>query len=73
VIDYTQEDLLKNGEVYDLINDLISKRPFSEYNKLLRKTGLLILANSNLFNCIKLKFSSLRIQIGYKNRSTPPL
>lgn len=67
IIDYTQVDFTKNGEVYDVILDLVSNRPFSDYKKSLKKKGLLILANPKLLTRIHSKFSSIRVMIGYKN------
>ena len=45
VIDYTQEDFTKSGEVYDIIFDIIGKISFSRSNKALKENGTYLLAN----------------------------
>ncbi|RLI45107.1 NAD(P)-dependent alcohol dehydrogenase, partial [Candidatus Bathyarchaeota archaeon] len=52
VIDYTQEDFTKNGEIYDVIFDFIGKGGFSSRLNSLNKEGFYLLANPkiSLFN-----------------------
>ena len=45
VIDYTVEDFTKNGEIYDVIFDVIGKSPFSRSIKSLNQNGFYLLAN----------------------------
>ncbi len=45
VIDYTQEDFTQNGEVYDLIFDVLGKRTYSECRNSLTPDGILLLAS----------------------------
>jgi NADPH:quinone reductase-like Zn-dependent oxidoreductase len=45
VIDYTQEDFTENGEIYDVIFDVVGKVSLSRANKSLRKNGTYLLAN----------------------------
>jgi len=45
VIDYTQEDFTQNGEVYDVIFDVIGKVPFSRAEKSIQPGGTYLLAN----------------------------
>jgi NADPH:quinone reductase-like Zn-dependent oxidoreductase len=40
VIDYTQEDFTKNGQIYDVIFDAVGKRTFSECKGSLTKSGV---------------------------------
>jgi NADPH:quinone reductase-like Zn-dependent oxidoreductase len=40
VIDYTQEDFTKNGQIYDVIFDAVGKRSFSECKSSLTKRGV---------------------------------
>lgn len=40
VIDYTEEDLTKNGQTYDLILDVAAHRPMSEYRRSLGPGGV---------------------------------
>jgi NADPH:quinone reductase-like Zn-dependent oxidoreductase len=45
VVDYTQEDFTKNGEVYDVIFDVIGKVSFSRSKKSITPNGTYLLAN----------------------------
>jgi NADPH:quinone reductase-like Zn-dependent oxidoreductase len=45
VIDYTQEDFTKNGEVYDVIFDVIGKISFSRSAGSIKQNGTYLLAN----------------------------
>ena len=45
VVDYTQEDFTENGEVYDVIFDVIGKISFSHSAGSLKKNGTYLLAN----------------------------
>lgn len=45
VIDYTQEDFTQNGEIYDVIFDVIGKVSFSRSRKSLKPNGIYLLAN----------------------------
>jgi NADPH:quinone reductase-like Zn-dependent oxidoreductase len=45
VIDYTQEDFTKNGEVYDVIFDVIGKLSFSDTKRSITPNGTYLLAN----------------------------
>jgi len=45
VIDYTQEDFTKNGEVYDVIFDVVGTISFSRSKKSITKNGIYLLAN----------------------------
>jgi NADPH:quinone reductase-like Zn-dependent oxidoreductase len=40
VIDYTQEDFIQKGEIYDVIFDAVGKLPSSQGKKALKKTGI---------------------------------
>ena len=40
VIDYTQEDFTRNGQVYDVVFDAVGKIPSSRGKKSLKKTGI---------------------------------
>jgi len=48
VIDYTKEDFTKNGEIYDLIIDVVGKSSFSRGLRSLSKNGHYILGNPKL-------------------------
>jgi NADPH:quinone reductase-like Zn-dependent oxidoreductase len=43
VIDYTQEDFTKGGQVYDLILDNVGNRSLSDYRRVLVSKGVLVL------------------------------
>ena len=45
VIDYTQEDFTKNGEIYDVIFDVIGKISFSRSAGSIKENGTYLLAN----------------------------
>ncbi len=45
VIDYTQEDFTKNGEIYDVIFDVVGKSSFSRSERSLKQNGTYLLAN----------------------------
>jgi NADPH:quinone reductase-like Zn-dependent oxidoreductase len=45
VIDYTREDFTKNGEVYDIIFDVVGTISFSRSRESIRKEGTYLLAN----------------------------
>jgi len=45
VVDYTQEDFTKRGEVYDVIFDVVGKISFSRSDKVLKQNGTYLLAN----------------------------
>jgi NADPH:quinone reductase-like Zn-dependent oxidoreductase len=45
VIDYTQEDFTKNGEIYDVIFDVVGKISFSRSDRSLKQNGTYLLAN----------------------------
>lgn len=48
VVDYTKEEVLANGESYDVIFDTVNKMPFSRSLKSLNKNGRLILSAAGL-------------------------
>ena len=48
VIDYTKEDFTENGEIYDLIIDVVGKSSFSRNVRSLSKSGHYILGNPKL-------------------------
>ena len=45
VIDYTQEDFTENGEIYDVIFDVIGKLSFSNSDRSIKPNGTYLLAN----------------------------
>jgi NADPH:quinone reductase-like Zn-dependent oxidoreductase len=45
VVDYTQEDFTKSGEIYDVIFDVIGKMSMSRSKRSLRQNGTYLLAN----------------------------
>jgi NADPH:quinone reductase-like Zn-dependent oxidoreductase len=52
VIDYTQKDFTKNGVTYDVIIDVVGKRPFLRRLKSLKQNGYYFLANAGLFHIV---------------------
>jgi len=45
VVDYTQEDFTKNGEIYDVIFDVVGVIKFSRTEKSIKQNGTYLLAN----------------------------
>jgi NADPH:quinone reductase-like Zn-dependent oxidoreductase len=45
VIDYTQEDFTKSGEIYDVIFDVVGKISFSRSERSIKQNGTYLLAN----------------------------
>jgi NADPH:quinone reductase-like Zn-dependent oxidoreductase len=45
VVDYTQEDFTKRGEIYDVIFDVVGKMSFSRSEKSIKQNGTYLLAN----------------------------
>jgi len=45
VVDYTQEDFTKNGEIYDVVFDVIGTLSFSHTDKSIAQNGTYLLAN----------------------------
>jgi len=62
VIDYTQEDLTDRNELFDVILDVVGKRSLSDFKKVLKKDGLLLLANPKLSHIIRGRFSSIKVK-----------
>jgi len=74
VIDYTQEDFTKSGEIYDIIYDTVGKTSFSDCKRSLKKKGFCLLAASGLV-VPKLKgiFSSIKVVGGIAKDSAEDL
>jgi NADPH:quinone reductase-like Zn-dependent oxidoreductase len=53
VIDYTKEDFTRNGQIYDVIFDVIGKSPFSRSIKSLSENGYYLIANPKLTKMIR--------------------
>jgi NADPH:quinone reductase-like Zn-dependent oxidoreductase len=66
VIDYTQEDVTKNRQQYDLIFDIAAYRSVSKYKRILSSGGIYVLAGGSIARMIQLMFMS---KIGAKNMS----
>jgi len=59
VIDYTQEDFTKSGEVYDFILDVASKSPFSGSIRSLEQRGRYLIANPGLSQMVRGRWTSM--------------
>ena len=73
VIDYTQENFADSGEKYDVILDVVGKRPFSDFKKSLKKDGLLLFANPKVSYLIRGKLSRIRVKAGTSRQKTEDL
>ena len=59
VIDYTQEDVTKNGQPYDLIFDIAAYRSISEYKRILSPNGIYVLAGGSMARIFQLMLMSM--------------
>jgi NADPH:quinone reductase-like Zn-dependent oxidoreductase len=59
VIDYAHEDFTRNGEIYDVIIDVVGKSSFSGSIKSLSESGRYVLGNPRLAGMIKGFWTSL--------------
>ena len=59
VIDYSKEDITKNGEKYDVIFDTVNKIPFHKILKSLNRTGIIILSAAGMTEMIKGLWTSI--------------
>ncbi|WP_455222732.1 NAD(P)-dependent alcohol dehydrogenase [Kaarinaea lacus] len=77
VIDYTREDFIKSGQVYDLIFDAIGKTSFSRCKHMLVKNGIYVTTAVNLSlifqSLITSIMSSRKLVIGIASQSTDVL
>ena len=64
VIDYTQEDVTKSAQKYDLIFDVAAYRPTSRYKRILNPGGRYVLAGGSIARIFQLMFTS---KFGAKN------
>jgi NADPH:quinone reductase-like Zn-dependent oxidoreductase len=64
VIDYTQEDITKNGKLYDLIFDIAAFRSISKYKRILSPGGIYVVAGGSNARIFQLLLKSM---IGAKN------
>ena len=60
VIDYTHEDFTKNGEIYDVIFDVVGKSSFSRSLNSLKKKGFYLLANPGVSQMVQGRWTSMR-------------
>jgi len=59
VIDYQREDFTKNKKEYDLILDVIAKKPLSDYRNVLKPNGALVVVGGSVSLLVKLALKSL--------------
>jgi NADPH:quinone reductase-like Zn-dependent oxidoreductase len=60
VIDYTQEDFTKSGQIYDVILDTIGKSSFSGSLRSLGENGTYLNANPGLLGGVRMRWASKR-------------
>ena len=60
VIDYTQEDITKRAETYDVIFDVMGKSSFSGSIRLLKQNGRYLLGNAGLSQMARGRWTSIR-------------
>jgi NADPH:quinone reductase-like Zn-dependent oxidoreductase len=59
VIDYTQEDVTKNGKLYDLIFDVAAYRSISEYKRIMSSGAIYVLAGGSMPRILQLMLKSM--------------
>jgi len=64
IIDYTQEDVTNNGQLYDLIFDIAAFRSISKYRRILAPGGRYVLAGGSMGRFFQLMLMSMT---GVKN------
>lgn len=59
VIDYTKEDFTRNGEIYDVIFDVVGKSPYSGSLKALKENGRYLLGNPGLLQMVRGRWTQI--------------
>lgn len=59
IIDYTQENFTKSGEIYDFILDVVSKSSFSGSIGSLKENGHYLIANPGLLQMVRGRWTSM--------------
>lgn len=59
VIDYTREDVTKNGQQYDLIFDIAAYRSVLNYKRVLRPGGIYVMAGGSMARMFQVMFISM--------------
>ena len=67
VVDYTQEDVTRNNQKYDLILDTAAHRSVSDYKRILNPDGVYVLIGGSISRIFQLMFKS---KTGVKNIGT---
>ena len=77
VIDYTQEDITKRTEIYDVIFDVMGKSSFSGSVRSLKQNGRYLLGNAGLSQMVRGRWTSIRsskkVIIGAANQKNEDL
>ena len=77
VIDYTQEDITKRAETYDVIFDVMGKGSFSGSVRSLKQNGRYLLGNAGLSQMVRGRWTSIRsskkVIIGAANQKNEDL
>ena len=61
VIDYTQEDFIQNGQMYDLILDLVARRPIFDCKRALSPNGVYVAAGGSMVAILQAMFLGVLI------------
>ncbi|RIK29045.1 MAG: NAD(P)-dependent alcohol dehydrogenase [Anaerolineae bacterium] len=77
VIDYTQEDITKRTEIYDVIFDVMGRSSFSGSVRSLKQNGRYLLGNAGLSQMVRGRWTSIRsskkVIIGAANQKNEDL
>lgn len=73
VIDYSQDNFTDSDETYDVIFDVVGKRPFSDFKKSVKKDGLLLFANPKLSYSVRGRLTGIKVKAGTSNQKKEDL
>lgn len=77
VIDYTQDEITKHAEIYDVIFDVMGKSSFSGSLRSLKQNGRYLLGNAGLLHMVRGQWTSIRsskkVLIGAANQKNEDL
>lgn len=77
VVDYTQKDFTKSGEIYDVIFDVVGRSPFSRTVRMIKQDGYYLIGNPRLSHMLRgswtSKTTSRKVIFGTSNHNIEDL
>lgn len=77
VVDYTQKDFTKSGEIYDVIFDVVGRSPFSRTERMIKQDGYYLIGNPRLSHMLRglwiSKTTSRKVIFGTSNHNIEDL